>query len=309
MEKPVLILTNSLDATASELVKILSSEFHLEVLRWNIDLADMYEMSYREGLFTVVDPVGRQVVVGDEPITLIWRKPFLDQIQNIAKPDELRFVKNQFEAAMQALYKIAEDSGSTILIRPRSDQFAPKLFQLRLAENYFNVPDHEFSVIGNQKNWPQTVTKSLSDAIIGDGQLLFTTEVDPEQLVRPFPWFIQEALPNGTDVTVVYIDGKTYWYECGFKRSQQNIDWRTEINSPTASKWQRILNVELTDAWDSLIHNFMKALDLRYGRLDFILDNDGELHFLEVNPNGEFGWLDSPDLELHRAFAAACLST
>ena len=45
----------------------------------------------------------------------------------------------------------------------------------------------------------------------------------------------------------------------------------------------------------------MQRLGLRFGRLDF-LAGDGELSFLEVNSNGQFGWLDNPDgWPLHRA--------
>ena len=33
---------------------------------------------------------------------------------------------------------------------------------------------------------------------------------------------------------------------------------------------------------------------LHYGRLDFIVDEAGHFEFLEVNSNGQFGWLDDP---------------
>jgi hypothetical protein len=50
-------------------------------------------------------------------------------------------------------------------------------------------------------------------------------------------------------------------------------------------------------------------LGLRYGRLDFLSSQD-ELTFLEVNPNGQFGWLDEPDSwPLHRAVLDAALDS
>ncbi|MCA9643039.1 MAG: hypothetical protein KC492_20215, partial [Myxococcales bacterium] len=39
--------------------------------------------------------------------------------------------------------------------------------------------------------------------------------------------------------------------------------------------------------------SLMEALGLRFGRLDFVLDKEGTLWFLEVNPNGQFAWLDT----------------
>ena len=55
----------------------------------------------------------------------------------------------------------------------------------------------------------------------------------------------------------------------------------------------------------------MNELDLNYGRLDFIEDKEN-LYFLEVNPNGQFGWLDFIDndkkFKLHNKFVDAFLN-
>ena len=54
----------------------------------------------------------------------------------------------------------------------------------------------------------------------------------------------------------------------------------------------------------------MKKFKLNYGRLDFIEQN-GKYYFLEVNPNGQFGWLDLIDNNekflLHNKFVNAFL--
>ena len=36
----------------------------------------------------------------------------------------------------------------------------------------------------------------------------------------------------------------------------------------------------------------MDDLKLSFGRLDFLLDDEGRYWFCEVNPNGQFAWLD-----------------
>ena len=36
----------------------------------------------------------------------------------------------------------------------------------------------------------------------------------------------------------------------------------------------------------------MDALDLQYGALDYVLTPDGQFVFLEINPNGQWLWLD-----------------
>ena len=47
----------------------------------------------------------------------------------------------------------------------------------------------------------------------------------------------------------------------------------------------------------------MKALKLKFGRFDFLIDKKNELWFLEVNSNGEWAWLDDNyQYGLHKEF-------
>ena len=49
--------------------------------------------------------------------------------------------------------------------------------------------------------------------------------------------------------------------------------------------------VELADQFVDSIRCFMIECNLRFGRLDFV--TAGEIkYFLEVNPNGQWAWLD-----------------
>ena len=36
----------------------------------------------------------------------------------------------------------------------------------------------------------------------------------------------------------------------------------------------------------------MHKLNLNYGALDFIVDENDKWHFLEVNPVGQYGWIE-----------------
>ncbi len=58
------------------------------------------------------------------------------------------------------------------------------------------------------------------------------------------------------------------------------------------------------------IRALMVDARLRYGRLDFIVDDAGRFEFLEVNSNGQFGWLDDPQtLWLHERVLDAVLDS
>lgn len=67
----------------------------------------------------------------------------------------------------------------------------------------------------------------------------------------------------------------------------QCVDWRKQINKMDL-KWTRYtINSDLEDR----IRGFMAEAKLEFGRLDFLL-TDGNEYFLEVNPNGQWAWLD-----------------
>ena len=40
------------------------------------------------------------------------------------------------------------------------------------------------------------------------------------------------------------------------------------------------------------IKKYMSALNLYYGAMDFIVDKNGNWYFIEINPNGQFAWLE-----------------
>ncbi|MNZ28723.1 hypothetical protein D3C78_459550 [compost metagenome] len=37
----------------------------------------------------------------------------------------------------------------------------------------------------------------------------------------------------------------------------------------------------------------MRRLNLRYGAIDFVCDPQGNLWFLEINPNGQWAWIEN----------------
>jgi glutathione synthase/RimK-type ligase-like ATP-grasp enzyme len=64
----------------------------------------------------------------------------------------------------------------------------------------------------------------------------------------------------------------------------ESLDWRLE----NGSSWHATtLPSEQAERCAALVHR----LGLRYGAIDLVRDAEGALWFLEINPNGEWGWL------------------
>lgn len=56
--------------------------------------------------------------------------------------------------------------------------------------------------------------------------------------------------------------------------------------------------------FEGKVRVFMQEMGLKFGRLDFIIGGKVP-QFLEVNPCGQFGWLDDEDRKLHKEVADA----
>ena len=288
----VLILTNSFDGTANIIQEILKKK-NIKFLRWNVDLWDKYEIYFDQDHFSITDPVNNSISSKNN-LKVLWRKPFIDLMNfeffknNENKEADSNYAKSEMRAITHSIMAYSRDKKKHF-IDPIDEHRLPKLKQLNIAKKYFKILPYELSLLKKKVSFQEAITKPLNNSEVGD-KILYTTKVNQDELSRPYPWFIQKAVTGGKDITCVYIKGEVYFYSCEYERGSETIDWRTEINRENQSKWLPLINKNLEEL-KKKVCELMKEFDLNYGRLDFIQDKE-IFYFLEVNPNGQFGWLD-----------------
>ena len=175
-----------------------------------------------------------------------------------------------------------------------------KPLQMKTAQKYFAVPD--FRIHWGKTLPPnQVICKQLTQRPFSNGDVPFVKKVDISTLSPKWPWFTQEIADGDRDATVLYINGKIHSYQFATVRGELT-DWRvtqgTDRNQWTA--WEPGRDFELK------VDAYMKEMGLKYGRLDFIIGGR-EPQFLEVNPCGQFGWLDDEKHTLHNEVVDAIL--
>ncbi len=92
----------------------------------------------------------------------------------------------------------------------------------------------------------------------------------------------QSRIRPACHVRVTYVDGDLF----ATRITSPHLDWRRDLTACAYSP-ARVVGGE-TEA----IHLLMGELDLRYGALDFVVDRYDRWWFLEVNPNGQWLWLE-----------------
>jgi glutathione synthase/RimK-type ligase-like ATP-grasp enzyme len=141
------------------------------------------------------------------------------------------------------------------------------------------------------------MTKMMASfAIYRDGRenVVFTNPVRPEDLAAMeglslCPMTFQERIEKQLELRVTVVGQQVFSAAIdsnSLPRSQ--TDWRREGQALQDAWFPQPLPRETERGLLAL----MDALGLQYGAADFILAPDGRCYFLEINPVGEFFWLE-----------------
>lgn len=153
------------------------------------------------------------------------------------------------------------------------------------------------------------VTKMLSSfAIYEEGKelVVFTNPVKPEDLedlsgLSLCPATFQERLPKSLEIRATVVGQRVMSAAVDSQVSQRAVDdWRRDgINM--LQDWQ---SYQLPSEIERKLLRLMDHFSLNYGAIDIILTPDNRHVFLELNPSGEFFWLErSPGLPISEAIA------
>lgn len=285
----IFVYTNSYDLSTDALVKRLGNNV---VFRFNLDLWREYVIRIYPRKFEISNPSGRSVSCS-QVAKFLWRKPLTNQqlFPDRIFPKETNYEEEELAYAMQEVWNRFYLSGRAVLIDPVSDVISGKLTQARIAAKYFHVPDWVFVSGGLLEDDSERVrvVKSLTSLRTDDRSVLFTKNVAISQLAPTSPWLIQDLVVADFDVTVVVVRDSLFAFELSRAEFPKGVvDWRHARKLSPSQAWRP--HHLPTDVANSIMQ-LMEELSLHYGRLDFLLSNK-TYSFLEVNPNGEWGWLD-----------------
>lgn len=157
------------------------------------------------------------------------------------------------------------------------------------------------------------VTKMLSSFAVHEGGrelVVFTNPVRPEDLadlsgLSLCPATFQEAIPKALELRATVVGQRVMTASIDSQSSgRATHDWRRDGVRMIAD-WQPY---ELPREVEEKILRLLDYFVLNYGAVDLIVTPDGRHVFLEVNPVGEFFWLEQhPGLPISDAIADVLL--
>lgn len=154
------------------------------------------------------------------------------------------------------------------------------------------------------------VYKPLTWLATLDGQFLFTNLVSPDDLrdnreiLQVAPGIFQEFVPKKREHRVTIVDDQVFSVAIlSQERDDTVVDWRRNQGDVRYLADGLPLDVEMK------LRDLMHRLGLRFGAIDLIESKSGEFVFLEVNPAGNWLWLeDKVGIPVSKAVAHALMS-
>ena len=131
----------------------------------------------------------------------------------------------------------------------------------------------------------------------GVGLTSWAEPVSAEELdetVRFTPHLFQARVDKVADLRVLIVGRRTF----AVRIDSDLLDWRRDYSALTYSV------VELPNRMEKTLLAYLDHFGLASGSFDLAVDRDGAFHWLELNPNGQWGWLEErTGLEMAAAFA------
>ena len=175
-----------------------------------------------------------------------------------------------------------------------------KLYQLPVAKQLgFNIPStivtNDEAATRNFANGRQLIGKAVSSGYIDSPEgykAMFTTALSPTDLddlsgLGISPVIFQERIEKTSDIRVTVIDGEVFAAEIMSQAHPSSVtDWRSTEDPELQHRVHELPALE-----KQLCLALVKRLGLEFGAIDLALTADGEYTFFEINPNGEWLWL------------------
>lgn len=210
---------------------------------------------------------------------------------DITDAEERRYAARE---CREALWGAIHASGIPIYNNPKHEQIANyKPYQLKVAQSCdLPIPD---TLITNSKqealhfikNHKQVVYKGFSGTSImmTDTRPLREEDLNDLWRIKYSPVIFQEYLELAKEYRITVIEDDVFATEIKINNPKAKYDWRLD------QKYE-VIQTDMAEEIKTKLCLLVKKLGLHSGSIDLRETPDGKIYFLEINPAGQFLFLD-----------------
>lgn len=263
-------------------------------------VAYSFLLSERELRITIAN---EEIGLGD--VNSFWyRRPSELRLSKFTHPDYNQVARDEWRTLLDSMW-ISTSRRSLWVNLPANNRRAElKPLQLDIAQELgLTIPP---TIITNDparasrfcQEHEAVVAKTLySDSVShGSRTAAFTTHLLPDlkdqelQGLQQIPCIFQENIPKKIDLRVTVIGERVF--SAGIESQadpRTRIDWRASQEARARLRY----NVhQLPDEVEKKCQELVRRLGLHFGAIDMVLTTSDDYVFLEVNPNGQWLWVE-----------------
>lgn len=313
--KYVLIVTSTDDNQHVNQVRSYLSQYgyhswRIDVDRFGIDWGLTLLYNSDQSLQVIIHTTENDISVSDESIQSIWlRKPRIanfKEYMSISSKAQI-FMQDEWHATLGGLYRILKGRGVFWVSDPDNIIKASyKPFQLLVASQVgFRIPR---TIITSRPEAAKSFWSDLAGNVIAkpvgrgwitddsnpdDVFFVMTNEIQERDLqnldnLTLSPVTFQENISKDYEIRVTVVGRQVFSVAIESQKSEvSKIDWRRYdlANTP-------YYEVAIPDCIRTKCLEVVRRLGLEYGAIDLIKTPQDEYIFLEINPVGQFLWLE-----------------
>lgn len=219
-----------------------------------------------------------------------WRRPQVPTLDAITDPDVFGFSQGEWHEALNGTYQLMSCPWMNDPIR--NEIASRKALQLVVAARLgFRTPRTLMT------SDPTRAQKFIEDEGIGnvihktfaatyqvwrETRLVRDEDLAELESLRLAPVIFQEYIPAVADLRVTIVGDEVFPMAIDARGTNYEVDFRVSMQDATTSV------AELPESVVAGLRSLMTRLGLSYGAVDLRLTEDGDYVFLEINPAGEF---------------------
>jgi len=303
----LLVVTNKSDLASDYLiVKLKSKSIPFKRLNtedfgreFNIEIViNKYETSFAIIFFDGI------VLRESEISSVYFRQPNPPKLDGLVAETDKEFAEREAIELLRSIWRMIPEK--KWLNHPKKLWIAVnKIEQLIAAKNIgFNIPK---TLLSSYKDSVATFIEKSNDKVVAkaikhgfqlrkDGIWIAMTQRLPSNYINQFetfanfPMTYQSEIEKNYDIRVVVVGCKIFATAIYSQEYEETaIDWRMGDLIEIPLRHEKI---KLPNSLEKKCKKLVDHFSLQYSSMDFVLGKDGKYYFLELNPNGQWAWIE-----------------
>jgi glutathione synthase/RimK-type ligase-like ATP-grasp enzyme len=288
----ILIITHKTDFTADFVINKLNKR-QIKYKRFNCE--DLFNSDYT----IKINSDYSYSILGETNFHSVWfRRTKLPMVNSISKGEQLYLLQ---EADMFFKNLFSSLSANWLSIPNAVYEAENKLLQLKIAIQIgFLIPPtlitnskEELREFYNEHN-KNIIIKPLSQTRIkyNEGSAFIFTNPMPEYYINQLeeydltPCIYQKNILKDYEIRVTVVDEFVFASAVYSQQNERTMnDWRKEKLT--------FHQIDLPENISQMCLSIVKSLNLKFGAIDLIKTPSNDYIFLEINPNGQWAWIEN----------------